>query len=891
MQGWYDYGFDGFPKGERRRRFYRQRDDPCDSQEDLSGNSDAEGGASDRPIYYYTLRDDAESDADYLEVATSASSSSFSSQLWSSRSHSTTCGVSSAESFFGVDSDTAESVRHDGGPSAPVRAGARGETSGGTTRKRRRSRTARCSSEGRRPSVTQVNQRSEGFLTATSHEDPRLASRYGASCSAFPMHVCDEDFLVVVQYGGMVPHTAPSSPCGTKTPQGSAAGSALDDFTVMAVSARCVSQPLLHRRGGDEEEDREDGSSKFVSDNDCSSLVLEGFDKTLTRCDPLPSCSASSLGKAADWTRLHPALREVNPALVATGVAPPRVGHCSQPLVLSTPDAARRLFASADSTTTTTETAADQRSPSSSPSSLLDVKGGVAHGVHLLLSLVLGGSATLINQRTQHHGGSTRLMNCRLGSQVLSMPALCVTVVLEEERLQSPHQDHSRCSSGAAMCLSHCQLYFPLLSAPHVISTLESVAFPTLTPWPTGCRNTAAAPANVDFSFVVMGGTANGWRPNDMSTVTLLDVDCGSWTWTATDLFTYGAEPPARFAHSASFLSGSSSGGGGGASPGDANGKILIFGGIGSQREYLHDVYVLGVSTRVWREVSAPLASMPTCRSPALMKPSGRAFHAAVLLTHPKCRQAWEGGGSAELDTRSRSFDAYLDQHMALQSVTRVADDTPSVRQDILDTGHSALDGEGEGAEVLIMGGEGDRGAESAVWSLNTKTYQWRRWCFPCARFPQCVVQQPSSSPSGAAAVERFALPRVMNAEDLSTLENGLEINVEEGSTRRFGGGRSHSDRSLECAYFASCVGSLPQVVVLPLPPCTGERVPLDVSADCLGLRRDDDDCGVLVFGGSASLGSTFLTTTLAPCGTSLRALSRMEWMSRWHPQRQHQKK
>lgn len=38
MKRWYEYGYEGFPSGERRRRFFRQRDDPCDSQEDLSGN-------------------------------------------------------------------------------------------------------------------------------------------------------------------------------------------------------------------------------------------------------------------------------------------------------------------------------------------------------------------------------------------------------------------------------------------------------------------------------------------------------------------------------------------------------------------------------------------------------------------------------------------------------------------------------------------------------------------------------------------------------------------------------------------------------------------------------------------------------------------------------------
>nr|CCD17380.1 unnamed protein product [Trypanosoma congolense IL3000] len=50
MQSWYQFGYDGFPSGEARRRFYCQRDDPCDSEEELEGYD-----GNDRPIYYYPL--------------------------------------------------------------------------------------------------------------------------------------------------------------------------------------------------------------------------------------------------------------------------------------------------------------------------------------------------------------------------------------------------------------------------------------------------------------------------------------------------------------------------------------------------------------------------------------------------------------------------------------------------------------------------------------------------------------------------------------------------------------------------------------------------------------------------------------------------------------------
>ncbi|KEG13072.1 hypothetical protein DQ04_01231070 [Trypanosoma grayi] len=55
MQGWYQFGYDGFPSGEARRQFYRQRDDPCDSEEEREAYD-----GNDRPVYYYPMHESEE---------------------------------------------------------------------------------------------------------------------------------------------------------------------------------------------------------------------------------------------------------------------------------------------------------------------------------------------------------------------------------------------------------------------------------------------------------------------------------------------------------------------------------------------------------------------------------------------------------------------------------------------------------------------------------------------------------------------------------------------------------------------------------------------------------------------------------------------------------------
>lgn len=72
MQGWYEFGFSGFPSGEQRRRFYRQRDDPCDSEED--GDYDDEN--TDRPVIHYPLRMSEEGSRSPSDSAWSSDASS-----------------------------------------------------------------------------------------------------------------------------------------------------------------------------------------------------------------------------------------------------------------------------------------------------------------------------------------------------------------------------------------------------------------------------------------------------------------------------------------------------------------------------------------------------------------------------------------------------------------------------------------------------------------------------------------------------------------------------------------------------------------------------------------------------------------------------------------------
>nr|CCC53762.1 conserved hypothetical protein [Trypanosoma vivax Y486] len=55
MQGWFQFGYDGFPTGEARRRFYRQRDDPCDSEEEQEVYNDTE-----ESVHHYPLQESEE---------------------------------------------------------------------------------------------------------------------------------------------------------------------------------------------------------------------------------------------------------------------------------------------------------------------------------------------------------------------------------------------------------------------------------------------------------------------------------------------------------------------------------------------------------------------------------------------------------------------------------------------------------------------------------------------------------------------------------------------------------------------------------------------------------------------------------------------------------------
>ncbi|KAG5500546.1 hypothetical protein JKF63_03640 [Porcisia hertigi] len=72
MRSWYEFGYNGFPSGEQRRRFYRQRDDPCDSEEEC----DYDDKTNDRPIFYYPLRPSEEGQRSSSSVPLSPSTGS-----------------------------------------------------------------------------------------------------------------------------------------------------------------------------------------------------------------------------------------------------------------------------------------------------------------------------------------------------------------------------------------------------------------------------------------------------------------------------------------------------------------------------------------------------------------------------------------------------------------------------------------------------------------------------------------------------------------------------------------------------------------------------------------------------------------------------------------------
>lgn len=590
---------------------------------------------------------------------------------------------------------------------------------------------------GRLPTYpAEVKKKEEGFLSCSLHGDPRLTSSFGGTCLSFVlqremvssprgrcvtnmpvMHGCSpsptpglppsadlrgDSYVaahgepmstvtnewISVRYGGAPPYASSSLPSSgfertSDAPSGAREKSgpiARSDFTVMRVTVRrnpvtlpCASEEM----DGQTEKEREKTTGMhrtphtiptrppfFHERSHQERISLQG--ELTVQCHPLDHCSPSVLVHVTDWGALHPILREANPKLSAHLVSPSRVGHCAVPLPMSSVAASNALFPSLATKNTTPPSVA-------SP---------LSHW--WLLSLVYGGTSTVINER-HHRVGASTLRQCRLDGKALAMPALCATLIVEEEdddenevpktaewdtgprsiptpreplpknvsrspTASVPHRfpppprlapsscgtmeaSFSSTSSSSSLHrrLTHHQLYFPLRHPSEGVSgMLPALAFATLTPWPSPFPSPSPL-----FSFVVLGGTRNGWCPASLEFLSLLHVATDSWTWTTSEVRTTGAIPPARYGHSATLLP--SHGAplerweegkwhphrrhttdcfdpylAGGTARGKKNHHptstttpscvIAVLGGVGKQRQYWSDVHLLQTATGVWRQ-------------------------------------------------------------------------------------------------------------------------------------------------------------------------------------------------------------------------------------------------------------------------------------------------
>lgn len=835
MQNWYEFGYNGFPTGERRRRFYRQRDDPCDSQEDLSGGDDEwadtmaarrtghssryqEG--SDRPVFYYTLQEGGESDE---ESTSTGSVNQFEREQWSGRE---------AENEKELASSWGE-----GGFSTLSLSRKRGRVKEGPCGSAKRLRHLASKTErSRRPTVTSL-------LIPTFHEDPRLQPRFGATCVSFDISLRDVSSassstgkLVLVIYGGSTPY----SDCVSSRGSG-----VKNDFTVLALEAT-----------------RANGMSRVGAVGSAKAL-----------CTPLNFLTLSELPRVANWPRLHPALSRANPSLSAAA-APPRVGHCAVALPLPFEEAATVL--------------------GSRDGPLWDAS--YSERTFFLLSLVYGGSAGLTNERHERVGGAT-LRNSRLRGQSVCTPGLCVTVVSEK--------------ATNAPTPSHYSLYFPLSCSPHIINTLEILSFATMSLW-----QMEFAPIR-RLTYVILGGTADGRSGASFARPRLLHLNVENWDWSAAELATFGDVPSPRFGHSATMIpdggpcpSYRSGEGGSRAEESALRHSLIVFGGIGRKREYLADIFVLNMRSRCWRTLvcshspqSAFLGASwpsPTDEDSRVVHenisavregdtaphhPKGRAFHTTLLLgatsvnTHCFCCPNETEKRERGVVTR-RSFDDYVSR-LAMRLHPEV---DPVVGGALMSSVFAVEDHRAcSSIALVVMGGEEEQGVSRTIWSLHSHpNWEWQQWEFPSLSSSSVEMQTIGltcpdfSSPPHSPNSVGLLLPQVLHPMEQERLAE-----VWRGENRR----ESDSSR------FLSLVGSLPLAAVLPWVSDDSSaewkrnRWALETKGSTATTSRSYIPVreipwqkeAIFLWGGSSSPSSSFLSTTLVPCETSLRAMSRLK--------------
>lgn len=391
------------------------------------------------------------------------------------------------------------------------------------------------------------------YLTPVSHEDPSLCPHFGSITLTGGMWVPsydpdrhrgggskrgrlerdtddlqdvnnDEDLreeiqLVMLRYGGMMSYRA-------SNPQNH---SVLNCFSVIRVTPLGQETASFHPSHS--------APPALVS---CRAMA--------------PVAGAAAVGRLANWSSLHPALRAANPSGSAAA-APPRLGHCAVPLDIPADVLGKCLSALPRSSSSP---CGSPVTPSTSPSVPLQEGKKWIDGqqdqqrVYAIAGLVLGGTSAIKNERIKDSWGDSSagrtaaLANSRLCGRTMAMPALVLTLITAttikegrekvlkdwiKRRREDGHSKGITATAAAATTVGdddddkdasskveyrYHPLYFPLLSSPDRCELLESVAFATLTPWPCDDARMISLPRSLashvtrENKYITDDGEENG---------------------------------------------------------------------------------------------------------------------------------------------------------------------------------------------------------------------------------------------------------------------------------------------------------------------------------------------------------------------------------------------
>lgn len=525
----------------------------------------------------------------------------------------------------------------------------------------------------------------------------------------------------------------------------------------------------------------------------------------------------------------HPALRACmtdEPSRYGGGgFATPRFGHCAVPVVLPTRLARALLL---DGLPDATRDAAG-RVVCPPVDSLLAASAPKREDYELHLSLVIGGSeeapasvaATAGGSgfhRHQHHGSGTAPPAASLSPPSSSFPSLpspeAATVGHHHHHHgNTPVMGHIRCPtmSRPALCLTllrragggggrpaaHWTRGFELWG--DSLLPLEPRMFATLTPWPEE--------GDEEEDDEECGSTSHDSGSRSPSPVPALPLSLAGAAPAApaaplTRRFAYfggsetGLVPAPFFALTCLELDCRSWRWSArivptlGAEPPARFGHstvrhgecLVVFGGVGRGRCFLNDLHVLDTRTLVWREVFAPLSvGLPP-----------RAFHCATLLMGPQQKQQQRTGCGDDGDGNDHGRDA---------------------------------------AQMLVVGGEGDDGAEASVWvcALDSTTAAWQPCRLPLLSQPQSYHVSSGGGGGGAEGVaDTAARAGRLTASRLQQTINALAERSGHSHSHRNGNGNSphyshrrrqgHNQRRLSHSP-SSSPQSLESLPPSPLPP------------------------------------------------------------------------